>query len=149
MFRLYPIPKRVESFRNPYWSDSFASVPPASRSIKRSVRNLWRDIVDGLADAVIVIDSDLKPVAVNPAAETMLGVSQVGRPVFASIVRHNEWLGMMLHDCLETGQNLGDPEATFNIGPRAVVVRVEISPLAGSDGHIGGAIVLLHDLSHQ
>ena len=55
----------------------------------------------------------------------------------------------MLHTCLDTGQNLGDPDAMFNIGPRAVTVRAEISPLAGSDGQIGGAIVLLHDLSHQ
>jgi two-component system, NtrC family, nitrogen regulation sensor histidine kinase GlnL len=124
-------------------------VPPSTHPSKKAARNLWRDIVDGLADAVIVIDSDLKPVAVNPAAENMLGVSQVGRSVFASIIRHNEWLGRMLHDCLETGQNLGDPEASFNIGPRAVIVRVEISPLAGPDEHIGGAIILLHDLSHQ
>jgi two-component system, NtrC family, nitrogen regulation sensor histidine kinase GlnL len=110
---------------------------------------MWRDIFDGLADAVIVVDSDLKPVAVNPAAETMLGVSQLGRSLFGSIVRHNDWLARMLHTCLDTGQNLGDPDAMFNIGPRAVTVRAEISPLAGFDGQIAGAIVLLHDLSHQ
>jgi len=124
-------------------------VPPATRALRKSARNQWRDIFDGLADAVIVVDSDLKPIAVNPAAETMLGVSQLGRSLFGSIVRHNDWLAMMLHACLDTGQNLGDPEAMFNIGPRAVTVRAEISPLAGSDGQIGGAIMLLHDLSHQ
>jgi two-component system nitrogen regulation sensor histidine kinase GlnL len=106
-------------------------------------------VFDGLADAVIAVDSALKPIAVNPAAETMLGVSQLGRTLFGNIVRHNEWLGRMLHTCLDTGQNLGDPDAVFNIGPRAVSVRAEISPLAGSDGQIGGAIILLHDLSHQ
>ena len=40
-------------------------------------------------------------------------------------------------------------DAIFNIGPRSVTVRAEISPLAGSDGQIAGAIILLHDLSHQ
>jgi two-component system nitrogen regulation sensor histidine kinase GlnL len=124
-------------------------VPPLGRLIKNNARNLWRDVFDGLADAVIAVDSALKPIAVNPAAETMLGVSQLGRTLFGNIVRHNEWLGRMLHTCLDTGQNLGDPDAVFNIGPRAVSVRAEISPLAGSDGQIGGAIILLHDLSHQ
>lgn len=124
-------------------------MPPDSRALKKSARNQWRDIFDGLADAVIVVDGDLKPIAVNPAAETMLGVSQLGRSLFGSIVRQNDWLARMLHTCVNTGQNLGDPEAMFNIGPRAVTVRAEISPLAGSDGQIGGAIMLLHDLSHQ
>ena len=122
---------------------------PASRTIKTNARNLWRDVFDGLVDAVIAIDCDLKPIAVNPAAETMLGVSQLTRTLFSSIVRHNDWLGRMLHASLDTGQNLGDPEAIFYIGPRAVTVRAEISPLAGADGQIGGAIILLHDLSHQ
>jgi two-component system nitrogen regulation sensor histidine kinase GlnL len=124
-------------------------VPTAIRAARKSVRNLWKDVFDGLADAIIVVDSDHKPIAVNPAAETMLGVSQLGRSLFGSIVRHNDWLARMLHTCLDTGQNLGDPDAMFNIGPRAVSVRAEISPLAGADGHIAGAIVLLHDLSHQ
>jgi two-component system nitrogen regulation sensor histidine kinase GlnL len=124
-------------------------VPTAIRAARKSVRNLWKDVFDGLADAIIVVDSDHKPIAVNPAAETMLGVSQLGRSLFGSIVRHNDWLAKMLHTCLDTGQNLGDPDAMFNIGPRAVSVRAEISPLAGADGHIAGAIVLLHDLSHQ
>ncbi|HLI80434.1 MAG TPA: PAS domain-containing protein, partial [Candidatus Binataceae bacterium] len=106
---------------------------PASRTIKTNPRNLWRDVFDGLVDAVIAVDSDLKPIAVNPAAETMLGVSQLTRTLFGSIVRHNDWLGRMLHICLDTGQNIGDPDANFNIGPRAVSVRAEISPLAGAD----------------
>jgi two-component system, NtrC family, nitrogen regulation sensor histidine kinase GlnL len=124
-------------------------VPSARRLFRRSPRNLSKDIFDGLADAVMVVDGDLKPIAVNPAAENMLGVSQLGRALFNGIVRQNDWLARMLHLCLDTGQNLGDPEAIFNIGPRAVTVRAEISPLAGSDGQIGGAIILLHDLSHQ
>lgn len=110
---------------------------------------LWRDIVDSLADAVLVIDHDFRPLAVNPAADTMLGVSQVNRALVGGIIRQNDWLGRMVHSCLETGQNLGDPEAVLNIGPRATDVRAEISPLLGPDGHIEGVIILLHDLSHQ
>lgn len=124
-------------------------MPDEPRPAKKSHSNPWRDIVDSLPDAVIVVDRHLKPIAVNPAAETMLGVSQLGRTLFGNILRHNDWLARMLRTCLDTGQNLGDPDATFNIGPRAVIVRAEISPLAGPDGQIGGAIMLVQDLSHQ
>src|SRR5262249_11121968 len=67
----------------------------------------------------------------------------------SGLVRQNDWLGRMLHACLETGQSLGDPEATFSIGPRALNVRAQISPLSGPGDDSGGAIILLHDLSHQ
>lgn len=97
----------------------------------------------------MVVDKSLRPIAVNPAAETMLGVSPIDDPLFMTIVRQNEWLGRMVTSCLETGQNLGDPEATFNIGPRAATVRAEVSPLTGFDGHNDGVVIVLHDLSHQ
>jgi two-component system, NtrC family, nitrogen regulation sensor histidine kinase GlnL len=109
----------------------------------------WRDIVDSLADAVLVVGPSLEPLAVNPAAETMLGVSQVGQSLVDGVIRQNDWLGRMVRACLETGQELSDPEAIFNIGPRAITVRAEVVPLLGSDGHRSGAIVLLHDLSRQ
>jgi two-component system, NtrC family, nitrogen regulation sensor histidine kinase GlnL len=109
----------------------------------------WRDIVDSLADALVVVGPALEPYAVNPAAETMLGASQVGRELIDTVFRQNDWLGRMVRACLETGQNLGHPEAIFNVGPRAITVRAEVVPLLGSDGSRLGAIVLLHDLSRQ
>ncbi len=125
-------------------------MPPSAHPAKRPNQlNLWRDIVDGLADAVMLVDRDLRPLAVNPAAETMLGVSQLSRVLLGNFVRQNDWLGRMLHTCLETGQSLGDPEAILNIGPRATSVRAQISPLLGPEGQVEGAIVHLHDLSHQ
>lgn len=123
-------------------------MPTLSRSTKLSAHR-WRDIVEGLADAVLVVDRDLKPIAVNPAAETMLGVSHLSRTLLVNVLRNNDWLARMVHACLDSGQNLGDPEATFNVGPRAVQVRAEASPLRSSDEHIDGVIMLLHDLSHQ
>ena len=113
----------------------------------KTARNLWREVFDRIADAIIVVDSDLKPVPSTPPPNDAGGVA-TRRSLFSSILRHNDWLGRMIQSCPETGQNLGDPEATFNIGPRAIIVA-EISPLAGSDGQIGGAIMLVQDLSHQ
>src|SRR5262249_43982187 len=105
----------------------------------KATATLWHDIVDSLDDSVIVVDRDLRPIAVNPAAETMLGVSKVGKTLLGGLMRQNEWLGRMLHSCLDTGQSLGDPEAIFYIGPRALNVRAQISPLSGVGGDSGGA----------
>jgi two-component system, NtrC family, nitrogen regulation sensor histidine kinase GlnL len=111
--------------------------------------NLWRDIVESLPDAVIVVSRDLEPEAVNPAAKTMLGVSQVSQSLFSDVVRQNDWLGKMIKTCLQTGQELGDTDAALAIGPREVAVRADVSPLTNEDGRPRGAVILLHDLSHQ
>ncbi len=116
---------------------------------KRPRPGFWRDIIDSLDDAILVVDADLKPLASNPAAETMLGASPVGEPLLAGIIRQNGWLSRMVRSCLATGRNLGDPEAILNLGPRVIDLRAEVTPLAAPDGLRTGAIILLHDLSHQ
>ncbi|MGH7813989.1 MAG: two-component system sensor histidine kinase NtrB [Candidatus Binataceae bacterium] len=111
--------------------------------------NLWRDILDSLTDAILVVSPSMELLAVNPAAETMLGVSQVNATLVGDLVRQNEWLSRMVEVCLKTGQDLGDPETTMAIGPREILVQAEVSPLADGVGRIAGAIILLHDLAHQ
>ena len=111
--------------------------------------NLWHDIIDSLTDAIIVLSSAMEPQVVNPAAETMLGVSQVNGATVADLVRQNDWLGRMVGACLESGQNLGDMETVLATGPRELAVRVEVSPLLNAEGRPGGVIILLHDLSHE
>jgi two-component system, NtrC family, nitrogen regulation sensor histidine kinase GlnL len=115
----------------------------------KSSLDLWRDIIDSIPEALIVISRAIEPVAVNPAAETMLGVSPVTATLIRTILRNNDWLGRMVTICLESGQSLGDPEGELHVGPRAVSVRTEVSPLLTEDGRPEGAIVLLHDLAHQ
>jgi two-component system nitrogen regulation sensor histidine kinase GlnL len=117
--------------------------------VKRTNKSLWHDIVDSLGDAVIALDLDLSPLAANAAAATILGVSQVNRRLIENLGRQNGWFQRMLQVCLETGQDLADPEATLYIGPRAVLVRAEVAPLQSANGGSAGIIVLLHDLSHQ
>ena len=86
---------------------------------------------------------------VNPAAKTMLGVSQVSAATVADLVRQNDWLGRMVGACLESGQALGDMETVLTAGPRELAVRAEVSPLLNAEGRPGGVIILLHDLSHE
>ena len=111
--------------------------------------NLWHDIIDSLTDAIIVLSPAMEPQVVNPAAETMLGVSQVNAATVADLVRQNDWLGRMAGACLESGQDLGDMETVLATGPRELAVRVEVSPLLNAEGRPGGVIILLHDLSHE
>src|SRR5260370_23985806 len=111
--------------------------------------NLWHDIIDSLTDAIIVLSPAMEPQVVNPAAETMLGVSQVTAATVADLVRQNDWLGRMVGACLESGQDLGDMETVLATGPRELAIRAEVSPLLNAEGRPWGVIILLHDLSHE
>jgi two-component system nitrogen regulation sensor histidine kinase GlnL len=110
---------------------------------------LWRDIIESLPDAIVVLSRERQPIAVNPAAETMLGASTIGRLQIVDLLDHNPWLERMVRTTLDSGQTVGDPDAVLAVGPRSVTVRAEISALMTSDGRPDCAIVMLHDLSHQ
>lgn len=125
------------------------SLSRAARSIAKSRLNLWRDIVDSLPDAIVVVSKDCAFAMANPAADTLFGSSTVGTNQFVDLLSHNPWLRRMIRSCLESGQTLGDPDALLGIGPRSIAVRAEVSPLLGDDTNPDGAIVLLHDLSHE
>ena len=110
---------------------------------------LWRDIVDSLPDAIIVLSAEIEPLAINPAAETMLGASSITHPQLTDLLDHNPWLDRMVRNCLNTGQSVGDPDTVLGMGARSITVRTEVSPLLTEDGRTQGAIILLHDLAHQ
>jgi two-component system, NtrC family, nitrogen regulation sensor histidine kinase GlnL len=110
---------------------------------------LWRDILDSLGDAVVVLSPELEPVAANAAAQTLLETSQVGRTLVSRLMRRNKWLRRMVDSCLTSGQSLDNPETQLVLSRRSIVVRAEVSPLMNREGRPDCAIVLLHDLSHQ
>jgi two-component system, NtrC family, nitrogen regulation sensor histidine kinase GlnL len=109
----------------------------------------WQEIVDNLSDALVALSVNRDPIAVNPAAETMLGTSSPGRPVIEGLIRSNQWLGRMVDICLESGQILGDPEAILTAGGHEITVRAAVSPLLNDQGRCEGAIILLHDLAPE
>ncbi len=111
--------------------------------------NLWRDIIDSLTDAVLVLSPAMEPLVANPAAETMLGVTPVTAQTVADLVRQNDWLSRMAASCLSSGQDLGDPETLLVIGPRELAVRAEVSPLMSEAGEPTGVVILFHDLLHE
>ncbi|MBV8454400.1 MAG: PAS domain-containing protein [Deltaproteobacteria bacterium] len=115
----------------------------------RESNELWREIVDSLTDAIVVVSSDLEVLAVNAAAETVLGASHIRRSVTDRLFKHNQWLATMVGRCLASGQSLNYPEASLQLAQREAVVRAEVSPLMNARGELDGVIILLQDLSYQ
>ena len=124
------------------------SGPTGTSSIELKL-NLWRDIIDSLTDAIVVLSPAMEPQVANPAAETMLGVSPVTAQTVADLVRQNDWLSRMVASCLSSGQDFGDPETVLAVGPREFAVRAEVSPMLNEAGHATGVVILFHDLLHE
>lgn len=109
----------------------------------------WRDIIDSLSEGIIVLSAALEPVAVNPAAESLIGVSQSNPALMKDLMRRNAWLEQMVTECLGNGQDLSQAETTLAMRRGTISVSASVSPLLTRTGHRMGAIVLLHDVSHQ
>jgi len=88
------------------------SGPTGTSSIEPKL-NLWRDIIDSLTDAIVVLSPAMDPQVANPAAETMLGVSPVTAQTVADLVRQNDWLSRMVTSCLSSGQDLAIPRRSW------------------------------------
>jgi two-component system nitrogen regulation sensor histidine kinase GlnL len=110
---------------------------------------LWREIVESLPDAVIVLSPQRQLVALNSAAETLLEASHVTSQLTDRILEQNDWLTGMTTSCLSTGQSLETPEATLILDKRTVVVHAAVAALLGRRNAQQGAVILLKDLSHQ
>jgi two-component system nitrogen regulation sensor histidine kinase GlnL len=110
---------------------------------------LWREIIDSLSDALIVLGPELDLITINDAAETLIETSRPNDAFVDRLLRRNLWLRGMLTTCLETGQSLDNPDELLVLERREIAVTAEVSPLIDAAGNMGGAIVLLHNLSHQ
>ena len=111
--------------------------------------NLWRDIFDSLSEGVIVLSTALEPMAINPAAESLFGVPQANAVLMKELMGRNPWLETMIGTCLKSGQDLSQAETTLALRGREVAESAKVSPLLTRDGRLEGAVILLHDLSHQ
>ncbi len=110
---------------------------------------LWREIVDSLTDAILVLSPDLEIITINAAAETLLGASPIRRPLLERLFSRNQWLASMVAKCLASGQSLDYPETGLRLAEREALVRAEVSPLMTARGETAGTVILLHDLSYQ
>src|SRR6266446_1073870 len=110
----------------------------------------YEALVSGLPDALVGVDTDLRIILWNPAAEELLGRSArrvTGRalkevfPPETSLVRH-------LTDTLATGESRSESSAVIE-GPdgRPVHVSLVTAPLAGRSGAVTSAVAVVRDIS--
>lgn len=109
--------------------------------------DLWRDIVDSLNDAIIVLSASLDLRAMNPAAEALIGASNPA--AIGQLLEGNPWLERMARTCLAKGEHLSGAEVSLRLDGAELAVRVAASPLVSAQGHVEGAVLLIHDLSRH
>jgi two-component system, NtrC family, nitrogen regulation sensor histidine kinase GlnL len=112
-------------------------------------KELWREIVDSLTGAVLVVAPDLDVLAFNAAAETLLGASHIRKALLDRLFKRNQWLATMVAKCLSSGQSLNYPETGLQVAHGDALVRAEVTPLISARGDTEGVVVLLQDLSFQ
>ncbi|MBV8775264.1 MAG: PAS domain S-box protein [Deltaproteobacteria bacterium] len=110
---------------------------------------LWREIVDSLSDAIVVVSLDREVITTNSAAETLLGASRIRRSLLDRLFKRNLWLATMVERCISSGQSLNYPETALSLAHREAFVRAEVSPLTNARGEAQAVIILLQDLSYQ
>jgi two-component system, NtrC family, nitrogen regulation sensor histidine kinase GlnL len=109
---------------------------------------LWRDVLDSLNDAVVVLSPHLDILVTNPAAEALLG-TQINRGLLETLLGRNPWLEGMVRDCLERRQESSCADANLSLAGQDLNLRAEVAPLLNESSQLKGVVVLLHDLSHQ
>jgi two-component system, NtrC family, nitrogen regulation sensor histidine kinase GlnL len=109
----------------------------------------WREIVDSLTDAIVVVSRDLEVIAINSAAETLLGASRIRRTLSERLFGPNQWLAGMVEKCVVSGLSFSYPETGLRLAQSTAIVRAEVSPLMKASGETEGAAILLQDLTSQ
>ncbi len=95
-------------------------------------------ILQGLTTAVVVLDSALKVLDLNTAAENLLGVSRrqaVDRPIRDFFTPPDE-LVALCRRAVETGLTCGVREVAARVGERETLLDCRAAPLEGRDGRL-------------
>lgn len=126
---------------------------PLSRRPKNGfLATAWEHILASVEEGIIVIDQVQQVVFLNPAAETLIGVSgaqAAGQP-YTQLFARNPWLIAIIERTLVSGSSRTAGEGTLrNRHHRDSPVRLTCSPIFNTGTTFLGVIVVLHDLSYQ
>ena len=114
-------------------------------------RSLTENILHSIADGVIAVDRTGQVAALNPAAETMLGITAaavIGRP-YESLFKPDGQFASPLLDTLKTGRQHVGVTLDFPGTRQTLHLTVSSSVLRDSHGGAIGAVVVLKDLTEQ
>src|SRR5208282_5722171 len=95
---------------------------------RQSKLRMWRDVLDSLNDAVVVMSPQLDILLTNPAADALLG-SQINRDVVRTLLSRNQWLEGMVRDCLERRQESSCADTKLSLAGQDMPTSAEVAPL--------------------
>jgi two-component system phosphate regulon sensor histidine kinase PhoR len=107
-------------------------------------KNKLANVLDNMADGVIMTDVDGNIVLANPAAGKLFGFKEldaISKPIIEAI--HDHEVDEILKQCLKTGKQ---QSTQFESGIARRFLRAIVVPLH-NQGHSSGTLVLLQDLT--
>jgi PAS domain S-box-containing protein len=105
------------------------------------------NVIEGMADGVVVLDLQDRVVDMNPAAGRFLGCSTrkaIGRG-FTALVP--DWRGFFEHNYGRAGEI--HEEVSLGKEPARRDYELTLSPVADRKGHSRGRLILLHDITER
>ncbi len=127
----------------------FLSSDPAARRPAKASQALWRNILDSLGAGVIVLSPRLELIAINSAAQSLIGGARPNPAQIQELMGANPWLAEMVRDCLATGSEMSAAEAKLVSGAHKVAVGAHLSPLFDDEAGLAGTVIMLLDLSYR
>ena len=125
-------------------------------SIARQVRRT-EAMIAGMADGVMLVDSEGRTVFLNSAAQTLLGRTEVGVPIFqqAGAYRLRDRNGRLIDEkslpaarALSTGKPVRDRTLIIERDDREIAISMSATPLQ-EDGRISGVVVTFRDVTER
>jgi len=125
-------------------------------SIARQVRRT-EAMIAGMADGVMLVDADGRTVFLNSAAQTLLGRTEVGVPIFrqAGAYGLRDRNGKPIDEkalpaarALSTGKPVRDKTLLIDRDGRQIAISMSATPLQ-EDGRISGVVVTFRDVTER
>lgn len=125
-----------------------SSDPAAGRPGKASLA-LWRNILDSLGAGVMVLSPRLELIAINSAAQSLIGGARPNPAQIQELLAANPWLAEMVRECLATRSEMSAAEATLIAGSQRSGVGAHLSPLLDDEAGLAGTVIMLIDRSYR
>jgi two-component system nitrogen regulation sensor histidine kinase GlnL len=112
---------------------------------------LLENVLASLGDAIVLFDETDCIIKCNQAAEQMTGLAEaqiLGRSC-SEVFGATPSVATMVARTRELGQSEACGEEALTVGRNSLPVRISSSPIFGSQGHVEGTALVVHDLSYQ
>ncbi|MCA9470926.1 MAG: ATP-binding protein [Nitrospirales bacterium] len=115
-------------------------------------------ILESIGNGVIVVDTDLRITNVNPAAQSMIGVS-ADEVLGESLVQAIDWkdeqarrsFESLAHTALNSQKVMTSAQVTSLVtqSGETIVIKQNAAPIRSHSGNITGCVLVLHDMTEE